>query len=436
MSRHAPTTAGLDEWIAREAVAFSLDAAEPFNSAVDAVVASLGGAVELLGFGEPLHSAEEILMLRNRLFQRLVEVHGYTAIAIEGSSLPSARLVNDYIAGRGPDAYEQVRDVGFGVAFGGLEANRELVEWMRSYNADPGHAVKLRFYGFDLPAGSMGTASPRQSIEFVLDYLASIAGPVGEEHRRRIAPLLGQDSEWENPAAWGEVGLSANAVKLRIALEDLISELQIERPELVAQSDEDRYLEALRYATMARQLLNFSAAMARHKGDLPVVPLGIRDAMMADNLAYLARRERGRGKVLAFAHNAHLQRGKAVWPGAGPKFTWWPAGAHLSDMLGSRYAVIGSAVGVSEASGIGQPEAGSLEARLTAAGGPVRFIPTHRGEGFAATDIAALPPRSSSTKNPTYSPLAAQSLSDFDWLAVLDSVEYARGGWPLPEARR
>ena len=41
--------------------------------------------------------------------------------------------------------------------------------------------------------------------------------------------------------------------------------------------------------------------------------LGIRDAMMADNLAYIVSRERGRGNVLAFAHNSHLQRGKAQW---------------------------------------------------------------------------------------------------------------------------
>src|SRR5205823_10443817 len=88
----------------------------------------------------------------NRLFQRLVEAHGYTAIAIE-SSFPRARLVNDYIAGRGPASYEAVQDTGFGSGFGRLEANRELVAWMRRYNADPAHPVKLRFYGLDIPTG-------------------------------------------------------------------------------------------------------------------------------------------------------------------------------------------------------------------------------------------------------------------------------------------
>ena len=30
-----------------------------------------------------------------------------------------------------------------------LAANRELIEWIRGYNADPHPAVKLHYYGFD-----------------------------------------------------------------------------------------------------------------------------------------------------------------------------------------------------------------------------------------------------------------------------------------------
>jgi len=101
---------------------------------------------------------------------------------------------------------------------------------------------------------------------------------------------------------------------------------------------------------------------------------------------------------------------------------WWPAGAHLNEMFGQRYAVFGSAVGVSDANGIGQPESGTLEARLTGMPGPARFIPTHRSQGLAASEIAALPVRSASTLNSTYFALTPQSFTDFDWLAVLDKT--------------
>ncbi|HJZ48700.1 MAG TPA: erythromycin esterase family protein, partial [Roseiflexaceae bacterium] len=225
------------------------------------------------------------------------------------------------------------------------------------------------------------------------------------------------------------VGLSVAATALRIETEELISELRARRPELVARSDEPRYSEALHYASVARQLLNFHAAMARESDYAE--RLGIRDALMADNLAYMVSRERGRGKVLAFAHNSHLKRGRAEWQIGADRHTWWPAGSHLAIMLGQRYAVIGSAVGVSDANGIGQPEDGTLEARLTAAPGPARFIPTHRGRGLPVAEIAELPTRSGSMKNPTYFALTPQSFSDFDWLAVLDSTAYNRGGPPL-----
>ncbi len=422
--------ATLDNWIRQEAIPFSIDSSEIFDASIDKVIVSLDDSVELLGFGEALHGGEDILVLRNRLFQRLVKTHGYSAIAIE-SSFPRARVVNDYVAGRGPASYEAVQDTGFGHGFGRLEANRELVEWMRRYNADPTHRVKLRFYGFDIPGLAAGIASPSQVLHFVLDYLVSIDSASGKVHRQLIDSLLGPDSDWENPAAMADptksVGLSPAATALRIATEDLITELRTRRPELVARSDIDRYLEALQYATVARELLNFHAASARKSGELYARLLGIRDALMADNLAYIVGREHGRGKVLAYAHNSHLQRGKAVLPWA----TWWPAGSHLNEMFGPRYAVIGTAVGVSDANGIVRPEPGTLEARLTALPGTARFIPTHKGQGLPASEIASLPIRSGSMKNPTYIALTPQSLTDFDWLAVLDSTAYNRGGPPL-----
>ncbi len=431
--------ATLDDWIRHEAIPFSVDSSETFNAAVDKMIASLGDSVELLGFGEALHGGEDILILRNRLFQRLVEAHGYSAIAIE-SSFPRARVVNEYIAGRGPASYDALQDTGFSHGFGRLDANRELVEWMREFNADPTHRVKLQFYGFDSPTEMIGTDSPRQVLHFVLDYLTSIDSASGEEHCQRIDQLLGQDSDWENPAAAMDptksIGQSPAATALRIETEDLIAELGARRPELVAKSDENRYLEAVQYATVARQLLNYHAALALKLDDDAkriVRLLGMRDALMADNLAYMVARERGRGKVLAFAHNSHLQLGKAQWQLGTYVLTWWPAGAQLQEMLGSRYAVIGTAVGVSDANGIGQPKDGTLEARLTAGPGPTRFIPTHKGQGLPTSAIAALPTRSGSMKNPTYFALTPQSFTDFDWLAVLDSTAYNRGGPPLQQ---
>jgi hypothetical protein len=102
-------------------------------------------------------------------------------------------------------------------------------------------------------------------------------------------------------------------------------------------------------------------------------------------------------------------------------------------MFGPHYAVIGPAVGVSKTNGLGRPEAGTLEARLSAVPGPARFAPTRKSQGLPTAAIAALPTRSGSRKNPTYFPLTPQSFTAFDWLVVLDSTPYNRGGPPLQQ---
>ena len=112
--------------------------------------------------------------------------------------------------------------------------------------------MKLRFYGFDSPTEMTGTDSPRQLLQFVLDYLTSVKTADDPDRRQRIESLLGQDAAWENPAAMMDpaksIGLSPAAAALRIETEDLITELQLRRPELVADGREDHYLEAAHYA--------------------------------------------------------------------------------------------------------------------------------------------------------------------------------------------
>jgi erythromycin esterase-like protein len=160
--------------------------------------------------------------------------------------------------------------------------------------------------------------------------------------------------------------------------------------------------------------------MAKASDDRTVRLLGIRDAIMADNLAYITERERPRGKVLAFAHNYHLKRGKAEWQWGPNSLAWWPAGAHLHHTFGPRYTVIGSAYGVLESQGIAAPEPGTLEAMLLAGPGPARFIPTYRGQNLPTEKIFSLPTRTGSTKHAGYFPLTPQSITDFDLLMIAD----------------
>jgi erythromycin esterase-like protein len=439
MTQTADRHATLDDWINSDALRFSLDSVDELNAAVDRVVAHLGDEVEMLGFGEPMHGAEEFLILRNRLFQRLVESHGYTAIAME-SSFPKGFRVNDFVLGHIPGTYDEIRETGFGHNAGNLEANRELIEWMRHYNeGEP--KTQLRFYGFDMPTATTGIAGPRAVVPPALKFLIDVDAVGTRCLRKRVESHFGDEAAWENPAAYFDpsksIGLTPEAGALRLAIEDLIGEFDVRSPALISAGGD--YYRARQHAVVARGLLNYHAAIAGRSG--LGTQLGIRDAIMADNLKFIGERERSRGKVFVFAHNSHLQKGRIeaweAWRKAlnAEPFGWWSAGAHLRYALGPKYAAVGTAVGVSEENGIAAPEPESLEARLSAAptvsdGG--LFIPTHHGSGLPFDEIVAAPARSASSTNLSYIPLSPRSFGTFDYLAFLNRATYQRGGPPLP----
>ena len=197
-------------------------------------------------------------------------------------------------------------------------------------------------------------------------------------------------------------------------------------------SDRLAYGDALHHAELARKLLDAHAALATPGAYATM--LGIRDLIMADNLEHVLALERGRGKVLVFAASGHLKRGMMEWhlpPEPGVK-RWWPAGAHVTQSLGRRYAVVGMALGVSDDNAVAAPEPDTLEARLAREAGPL-FLPTHRGESPPPAEVAAMPVRSGSSLNPTYAPLTPESFADFEWLVFLDSTTYPRGAPPLTD---
>src|SRR5438309_1526252 len=76
-----------------------------------------------------------------------------------------------------------------------------LAEWMRQYNSNSARPRLLEFFGFDSPTEMMCSDSPRQLIDYVLDYLDGVDARTHIERRQRIDSLIGDDAKWENPAA-------------------------------------------------------------------------------------------------------------------------------------------------------------------------------------------------------------------------------------------
>src|SRR5690606_4510448 len=124
----------------------------------------------LLGLGEPTHGVEAFPLLRNQVFRHLVEHEGYRAIALESDCLAGLR-VDDYVSG-GTGTLDEVMSSGFSHGWGEFASNRELVAWMRQYNATTDD--RLTFYGFDAPLENFNAGNPRTPLLAAHTYLAAV----------------------------------------------------------------------------------------------------------------------------------------------------------------------------------------------------------------------------------------------------------------------
>ncbi|MFC4003616.1 erythromycin esterase family protein [Prauserella oleivorans] len=323
---------------ALHAIGRRLDDPADLGRALDDLLDARSVPPALLALGEPTHGIEAFPLLRNDILGHLVG-RGFRSVVLE-TDLFAASVVDDYVAGGAADI-DTVLATGFSHGFGAVPGNRELVEWLRAYNADRPPAERVRFHGFDAPVEYSGAPSPRRALSSVVDYLppALRPGSAGD-----LEALLGEDAEdtaWTSPAAMfdpaASIGDSDRARALRIVADDLASALRRAAPGL-RPADPAGYDHALAHARTAQGLLRYHAAMASPAPDRIATLLGLRAEMMAENLLAIVAQEQNRGPSLVFAHNAHLQRSQP--PIGDDTARWGSAGALVGLVLGERYVVL------------------------------------------------------------------------------------------------
>lgn len=300
--------------ISLRGIARQLDDTESLSRALDELLAE---STTLFALGEPTHGIVAFPLLRNEILAHLAQ-RGYRSIALE-TDIFAASIVDDYVNGTAADI-DTVLATGFSHGFGAVPGNRELVEWLREYNADRAPEDRIRFYGFDAPLEIHAAPSPRHALTYVDDYLPAALHP---ESARDLDALLGPDAPWTNEAAMfdpaASIGDSDRARALRLIADDLDSALHRAAPGL-RPADPDGHDRAVAHVRTARGLLRYHAAMARPATDRLGELSAVRSEMMAENLLAIVERERRRGPSLVFAHNHHLRRhpsGEAGWGSAG-----------------------------------------------------------------------------------------------------------------------
>lgn len=340
MPANAADDSGFVDWARANAV--SLPACDGLSQpAAMEAVGKLVGDARVVALGEPAHGAHEPLAFRNCLFRYLVEQQGFTAIALE-TGLNESRHLRDYVAGGEGDAREIARR-GFTWGFWRYAENIALLDWMRSYNANPAHDRKIRLYGIDMSGGDASGAwkNARATLDDSLAFLLRAAPRQSRSVQRRLQPLLGQFS------VPGYVAMPVGErARLRSAIGDLIGFFDRNRAALIAASSQADYDWARQNAVGAQQLeaLFQVSQLPREDGALSPDDYradAARDASMAANVRWAIEREEPAGRILLFAHNGHVMNARTrggIWS----VYAQAPAamGEHLRAALGNSLLIL------------------------------------------------------------------------------------------------
>ncbi|WP_035858888.1 DUF6194 family protein [Cryptosporangium arvum] len=358
-----------------------------------ALEALLANEPTVLGLGEPSHAVPAFQGERNEIFAALVE-RGFRSIALETDRV-AAIAIDDYVSGRA-DSYDPDA---FSHGWGGLDGNRELVEWMRAYNAS--HPDPLTFYGMDAVTETVSAPSPRR-------YLRELCTYVAQERWDDLDELLGDDEPWDevfDPSA--SLGGSDRAKTLRASADDLIGALYASAPRLIAATSVRAWHRAHTCGTAAVNLLRYHAQVAIEGPDRLTRMSAVRDAWMAQNMLDIRVIEQHRGPTLLHAHNRHVQRNTSRMRMGAEELEWASAGSILSALLADRYAVVLGSLGASPALRLAAPPAGTYEHALDAR--RERLI-----SGATAREVTVGLERRGDSPNQMYFPLDADDIASAD----------------------
>lgn len=266
----------------------------------------------LIGVGEGSHGTHEHFVLKARIFKALVQEHGFTTLAFEANPA-RAQAVQAYISGESADLTAAVNGLGFSVWR--TAEIRDLLVWMRGYNAARGSKPALNFVAVDMqdPGGSaalLGTLVPG---------LAAAVAPFAKLEPYQIDELV------KDPAQ-------------QKAFTEQAATLLKQANALNANTPHRAQAQAL--------------ARTVQQAVLAATGQGTRDDFMAENLLAVLKAD-PQGKVMLWAHNSHVSKAPDALAQTG-------MGTRLAEALGSDYRTIGQTFtgGSIRATLVGQEEKG------------------------------------------------------------------------------
>lgn len=279
------------------------------------------GNAEIIGLSESSHYLNEPLDFRNELIKFLVKEKRIDVVAIE-SGIVESRYLFDYVNGE-QKHIDSVLNKGFSWTFDRIPQNKELIEWLRTYNQDFSNSHKVKIYGFDIPGSPLNPRANRQvntSITTALEYLKNVDYNNWIDLANRLDPLIEYlHIDISNPdiKQYYQLGETERS-ELTGIVKELIILFEANKLSFLNQTSKEDYEWAYRAAMSAKDIDNW----------LRTFPIGFelsseisetifsnffwklhgkRDQIMADNIEWIRIREKD-CRMLLFGHINHMSK--------------------------------------------------------------------------------------------------------------------------------
>lgn len=263
--------------------------------------------------GEATHGTHELADFRAALTRRLIQHHGFAAVAIEGD-WPDALRVDRYVRDQATDDDTAQSALGAFERFPRwLWRNEDVagfLAWLRAHNLHADERRRAGFYGLDL-------YSLHASVRAVIQYLEDNDHGAAARARERYACFDHVDSHPQHYGLQAHLGIGPKCETEVVAQ---LVEMQLRKLARSGRSPTgDAWFHAVQHAHVVRNAEAYYRMLFAGR----TAAWNLRATHMADTLDMLAN-HLGDGepaRLVVWAHNSHVGDGRATELGDGGQLT-------------------------------------------------------------------------------------------------------------------
>jgi len=284
----------------------------------------------IVGLGEATHGTREFFEAKARLIRYCVAKLGTRTIGFE-ANVGECLAIDEYVVHGEGDPREALEGIYFWTW--NVEAVRDLLEWLRAFNAGRPLEDRVRFYGFD----AQYTQGP---VDRLLTYLDEVAPDFVESVREDLETVADDGTPTQQNENVGEQRAAADRVLPRVR-----ERLDDRRDPYVEDAGERAWAFADRHLETIERALDYQGTVSNEDDE---EMLRIRETAMADGVDWLLDRTEEE-PLVCWAHDAHVAAADQYVGGVSSR----SMGGRLADRHGDDYRALGFTFGRGEFRAIG-----------------------------------------------------------------------------------